>query len=248
MSKFRVFGFIPARMGSTRLPGKALIKIFKNTLTEEVYLNSLKFKKWSSLTVAICDNEIKNFLKRKNIPYIMTSKSHKRCLDRVCEAVEKNKKIKNNDIVVCIQGDEVMINSNMIKKLIEPFKNKYCNSTILTMKINEYSEYKDKNVVKLILNNRNQVLIGSRSTLPYMKKFKKGIAKKIIGIYAFRLQSLLKFKNTSQTFLEKIESCDTNRICETTGDLYAVEYPYKEIVAIDTMKDLRKVRKILKKK
>ena len=58
----------------------------------------------------------------------------------------------------------------------------------------------------------------------------------------------MKFKNTSQTFLEKVESCDTNRICETTQDMYAVNYPFKNIIAIDTMKDLIKVRNIFRKK
>lgn len=243
----RLFGFIPTRMGSTRLPGKALMKIGKNTLVEEVYKKSNRFNNWFELSVAICDEEVKNLLIEKKIPFILTSKSHKRCLDRVCEAVLKNKRIKKNDIIVCIQGDEVMVTANMIKKLVIPFKKKNCNSTILSMKINHYSEYKDKNVVKLISNNEKKVLIGSRSKLPYMKKFKKGVAKKIIGIYAFRFKSLMKFKNTRQTFLEKIESCDTNRICESSGDLYEVEYPYKEIIAIDTIKDLKKVRKIYKK-
>ena len=155
--------------------------------------------------------------------------------------------IKKNDIVVCIQGDEVMVTADMIKRLVKPFKDINCNSTILSMKINEYSEYVDENVVKLISNNQKKILIGSRASLPYMKKFKKGIAKKIIGIYAFRIKSLLKFKNTKETFLEKIESCDTNRICETTGDMYEVEYPYRKMIAIDTIKDLKMVKKLFKK-
>ncbi len=243
----RIFGYIPSRMGSTRLPGKALKKINKKTLTEHVYSNMLRFKKWNSLEVAICDQEIKDLLISKKIPYVMTSKNHVRCLDRVCEAVQKNKRISKKDIIVCIQGDEIMVSANMIKKLLIPFNNPKCNSTILTMKIKEISEYKDKNVVKIITNNNGKVLIGSRSQLPHMSKFRKGIAKKIIGVYAFRLRALTKFKNTKQTYLEKIESCDTNRICETTSDMYAVDYPYKKIIAIDTIQDLKKVRNIFSK-
>ena len=244
----RIFGFIPSRMGSKRLPGKALKKIGKNTLTEEVFIKSKKFKKWNELAIAICDLEIKKLLLKKKIPFVMTSKSHIRCLDRVCEAATKNKKIKKNDIVVCIQGDEVMVTADMIKKLVAPFKYKQCNSTILSMKINNINEYKDKNVVKLISDNKKKVLIGSRSPIPYMKTFKKGVAKKIIGIYAFRFESLIKFKNTNQTFLEKVESCDTNRICESSGDLYEVEYPFRKIIAIDTKNDLIKVRQIYRNK
>ena len=80
----KIFGYIPSRMGSKRLPGKALKKIGKNTLTEQVYLNVLKFKKWNSLEVAICDKEIKDLLTTNKIPFVMTSKKHTRCLDRVC--------------------------------------------------------------------------------------------------------------------------------------------------------------------
>ena len=56
-------------MGSKRLPGKALKKIGKNTLTEQVYLNVLKFKKWNSLEVATCDKEIKYLLKKKKYSF-----------------------------------------------------------------------------------------------------------------------------------------------------------------------------------
>jgi len=243
----KIFGYIPSRMGSKRLPGKALKKIGKNTLTEQVYLNVLKFKKWNSLEVATCDKEIKDLLTKKNIPFVMTSKKHTRCLDRVCEAVIKNKKINEKDIIVCIQGDEIMVSASMINKLTLPFKNPNCNSTILTMKINDLYEYQDRNVVKIITNKEGKALIGSRSSLPFMSKFKKGVAKKIIGVYAFRFKALMQFKNTSQTFLEKIESCDTNRVCETTQDMYAVNYPFKKIIAIDTIKDLKKVRNIFRK-
>ena len=89
----------------------------------------------------------------------MTSKKHTRCLDRVCEAVLKNKKIEEKDIVVCIQGDEIMVSANMINKLILPFKNPNCNSTILTMKINNINEYKDRNVVKIITNKKEKLLL-----------------------------------------------------------------------------------------
>ena len=89
----------------------------------------------------------------------------------------------------------------------------------------------------------------SRSPVPYCKKFNQKIgAKRIYGIFAFRYDFLKKFNSTSESFLEKIESCDTNRICESTGDLYEVEYPHQEIIAIDTIKDLKRVRNIYKKK
>ena len=74
-----IFGIIPARMAASRFPGKPLKKICDVTMIEHVYRRACMFKKWKNLLIATCDNEIKNFLKKK-FPVIMTSKKHKRCL------------------------------------------------------------------------------------------------------------------------------------------------------------------------
>ena len=74
-------------------------------------------KKWENLFLTTCDNEIKKFCLSKNIPVVMTSKKHKRCLDRVYEAASKIKGIKNSDIIVCVQGDEPMMHTNMIENV-----------------------------------------------------------------------------------------------------------------------------------
>ena len=102
--------------------------------------NYLKIGKIYFLTTP--DNEIKKFCYSKKIPVIMTSKRHKRCLDRVYEAASKVKVIKNNDIIICVQGDEPMMKTEMIKNVLKPiYKNKKINATVLAMDIIDEKQF-----------------------------------------------------------------------------------------------------------
>ena len=87
-------GIIPVRMAASRFPGKPLKKILNMTMLEHVYYRALIFKNWKKLIVATCDNEIIDFCQRRNIPSVITSNKHTRCLDRVYEAASKIKGIK----------------------------------------------------------------------------------------------------------------------------------------------------------
>ena len=136
-----------------------------------VYERSLCFKDWHHLTFAICDNEIAKYLKRNNIPFVWTSKKHERCLDRVSEAASKIKKINIsvNDLIICIQGDEPMLNPDMFKKIVNFHKLHKVNSTVLCMKIVDKKQYKDLNVVKVV-NDCNKKFISIKKTNPFCKK------------------------------------------------------------------------------
>jgi len=248
----KIYGFIPARMASSRLPGKPLKFIHGKPMLEHVYERSNMFKKWENLSVATCDEEIKNFCKIKGYDYVMTSKKHKRCLDRVFEAAKKNyKKILDRDIVVCIQGDEPMLHPNMIKSVIKPLKrNNKIKATVLTMDINDLNQFKNPNIVKVVNNKNGEILYCSRSPIPHCKKFSKKIgAKRIYGIFAFKYYFLKHFFNLKSSIHEIIESCDQNRICDNGGGMFVAPYKYIPSFSIDTLSDLRLVRKkILKDK
>ena len=84
----------------------------------------------------------------KNYNFVMTSKKHKECTDRVYEAVKKDcKKIKNNDVVICIQGDEPMLHPNMIESVVKSLKkNKKAGMTILGMEIVSNSQFISNNM------------------------------------------------------------------------------------------------------
>jgi 3-deoxy-manno-octulosonate cytidylyltransferase (CMP-KDO synthetase) len=247
--KDRIFGFIPARMAATRFPNKPLKKILGIPMIEHIYERSKLFKNWKNLFLTTCDKEIKNFCSTKNIPVIMTSKKHKRCLDRVYEAASKIKGIKDRDIVVCVQGDEPMMKTEMIENVLKPiYKNKKINATVLAMDIIDERQFRDINAVKIIHKISGEVLYTSRAPIPHTKNFtKKTKAKRIYGIFAFRWHSLKKFYFTKPSFLEISESCDSNRICDNHGGQFIAKQKYEDSFSVDTEKDLKKVEKYLKK-
>lgn len=245
---FKIFGFIPARMKASRFPGKPLKKILGIPMIEHVYERSKLFKNWEKLILTTCDKEIENFCRKKKIPVIMTSKKHKRCLDRVYEAASKLKNVKDNDIIVCVQGDEPMMHTNMIDNVLKPIlRNNKIKSTVLAMDIVDEAQFKDKNAVKIIHKKSGEVLYTSRAPVPYTENFSEKIkAKRIYGIFAFKWKLLKKFYFTKPSFLEVIEGCDSNRICDNYGGQFIARQKYAESFSVDTKNDLKKVKKYFK--
>ena len=84
----KIIGVIPARMEASRFPGKPLYKIHNRTMVEHVYLRAKMFEQWDNLVLATCNEEIKSFANKHEIPVIMTGSHHTRALDRVAEAVQ----------------------------------------------------------------------------------------------------------------------------------------------------------------
>ena len=238
-SKNKIIGIIPVRMKASRFPGKPLKKIINFTMLEHVYFRSKFFKSWTKLIVATCDKEIFEFCKIRKIPCIMTSNKHTRCLDRVHEAANKIKfKLKNNDVIVCVQGDEPMLTSDMIKKTIEPiYQKKRALGSVLAMDIIHKKQFMNKDIVKIIHDLDGQVLYTSRAPVPYCKKFSKKIkAKRVGGIFAFKWSFLKKFN----------EACDSNRICDNGGGQFIARYPFRPYFSVDSPRDLKVVIKHMK--
>ena len=247
----KAIGIIPARMSASRFYGKPLHPILGMPMLEHVFIRAKMYKKWRDLVVATCDKEIKRFCERKGFPVVMTSSSHRRALDRVAEAANKlSCQISNNNLVVCVQGDEPMLEPGMISKLIVPFKKKKSiASTVLAMHITEESIWRNPDTVKIIHDQNNKVLYTSRSPIPYCKeKFsKKLFARRIYGIFAFKKKYLDIFVNSKETRLEKIESCDSNRILDLSFDQHISPFPSRKSFSVDSPSDIKLVEKYMKR-
>jgi 3-deoxy-manno-octulosonate cytidylyltransferase (CMP-KDO synthetase) len=242
----KVIGIIPARMAASRFPGKPLKLIKGKPMIEHVFERAKMYKKWSMLSLATCDKEIKKFAKIKNYNCVMTSKKHTRCLDRVFEASNKlNEKPNNNDIIVCVQGDEPLLHPKMIESVVDPLlKNKKILSTVLAMDIIHYSQFINPNIVKIVHDLKGEVLFTSRSPIPYSKKLSRKMnAKRVGGIFAFRYFFLKRYFNLKPSPLEINEACDINRICDNGGGLYIASVKYRPYFSVDTIVDLRLVNK-----
>lgn len=243
----KIIGIVPARMAASRFPGKPLYPIHGRPMVEHVYLRARMYSGWDKLVLATCDREIEQFSKEKGIPVIMTGSHHTRALDRVAEAVERlDETIADNDVVVCVQGDEPMMRPDMIDTVVSPLRaDPSIPCTVLAMHITEESIWLNPDTVKIIHNEAGEVLYTSRAPLPYCKgKFTPAhMARRIYGIFAFRWQYLKAFTAQAETRLERLEACDSNRILDMSFRQYIAPYPYIESFSVDSPSDIDLVEK-----
>jgi 3-deoxy-manno-octulosonate cytidylyltransferase (CMP-KDO synthetase) len=243
----KIIGVVPARMAASRFPGKPLFKIHGKAMIEHVFLRANLFKSWDQLVVATCDKEIKDFCDTKNFPVVMTGDHHTRALDRVAEAVVNlSETVNENDIVVCVQGDEPMMRPDMMDAVVAPLlENKSIPCTVLAMHITDEKLWLNPDTVKIVHNADGEVLYTSRAPVPYAKGgFSNELeARRIYGILAFRWRYLKEFTTSAETRLEILEACDSNRILDLPFAQYVAPYPSIESFSVDSPSDLELVKK-----
>ena len=245
-----IIGIIPARMASTRFPGKPLAKITGKPMIDHVYFRSKAAIILNDVYVATCDKEIEEYCARNNMKVVMTRDTHQRASDRTAEAVSKIEKSteKKADIVVMIQGDEPMLRPEMIDLAIRPMlEDKSILVTNLMAKLNSREESQDPNEIKVVVDKDNFALYFSREPIPSDKKWAKDIsAYKQVCIIPFRGDFLTEFNELTSFPLEIVESIDMLRVLENGYKVKMVYSPY-ETYSVDTAEDLRRVEKIMKK-
>ena len=243
-----VLALIPARMGSSRFPGKPMAALHGKPMIQHVYEKVKKNKLITEVVVATCDKKIFDFIKSIGGKVVMTSIKHKRASDRCYEALknlEKKNKIKY-DIVVMVQGDEPMVHPNMINDAVKPMiKNLKINIVNLISNIKNNSDYINPNFIKVVYDKDYNALYFSRSPIPNTKFNKKVKIKKQVCIIPFRRDFLIKYNKMQPTTLEKLESIDMLRVLENGYKVKLFKTKYFSH-AVDTKSDLRKVEKYLR--
>ena len=118
----KIIGIVPARMASSRFPGKPLHPILGHTLVEHCFLRARFFGRWDGLFLATCDEEIREFGESRGIPVLMPADTHTRALDRVAEGAAKcGIDIAEDDVVINVQADEPLLGPDVIEAVIKPF-------------------------------------------------------------------------------------------------------------------------------
>jgi 3-deoxy-manno-octulosonate cytidylyltransferase (CMP-KDO synthetase) len=243
-----VYGIVPARMGSSRFPGKPLYPICGRPMLEHVFHRAARYDGWTDLTVATCDTEIADYAATKNFPFVMTSDQHVRCLDRVAEAINKRAtQAGENDIIVCVQGDEPMLHPDMIAAVVDPIKNNAdVNCTMLAMPIRDEKLFYNPDIVKIIHDINGDILYTSRSPVPYCNVFAPEIgAKRVSGIFAFRWHFLKTFTALPESPLELQEACDSNRIMDNGFKQRMALVPYQPYFSVDSPPDIALVEQFM---
>ncbi len=238
----KIFGLVPARMAASRFPGKPLYPILGRPMVEHVYCRARQYLGWDELAIATCDKEIGDFAASKGFPVIMTGAHHTRALDRVAEAATKlSTAVADEDIIVCVQGDEPMMAPDMIDAAIAPLlANPDVPGTILAMAIAEEAIWRNPDTVKIIHNDKGEVLYTSRSPVPYCKgEYSEALgARRIYGIFGFRWKYLRAFTRHPETRLERLEACDSNRILDMNFRQHIAPYQFIQSYSVDSPQDI----------
>lgn len=245
----RITGIIPARMGSSRFPGKPLADISGKAMIEHVYRRSKMADLLNDLYIATPDKEIEDHCALNGMNVVMTSPAHERATDRTAEAALKieEKTKKKIDIVILIQGDEPLVYPEMIDLAVEPLiKDENILTSNLMSPLKSAAESEDPNEVKVVVDKESFALYFSREPIPSSKKGGKDFSvMKQVCIMPFRRDFLLKYNSLEQTPLEKIESVDTLRCLENGFKVKMVPCDFNTY-SVDTPADLQKVRELMK--
>jgi len=247
-SEIRSVAIIPARMGSSRFPGKPMEKICGIPMIGHCYQRTKMSTSLSATYVATCDEEIFDYIESIGGDAIMTSPDHERASDRAAEAIKliEIDTGEEVDIVVMVQGDEPMVNSSMIDKSLFPFRDSSVQVVNLMAKIETLEEFEDPNEVKVVVDNHSNAIYFSREAIPSRKKGSEEVPMlKQVCIIPFRKDYLLKFNSMEETQLEIIESVDMMRIIEN-GEKVRMVMIDDISFSVDTAEDLKKVQQEMK--
>ena len=239
-----VIGIIPARMGSSRFPGKPLALIHDIPMIGHVYARSKMCSMLSEVYVATCDQEIADYVTSIHGKVILTSPDHERASDRTAEAMMKIERENGQkiDIVVMIQGDEPMLYPTMISEAVDPLVHDttICVSNLMSPILTR-EEHDDPNEVKVVVDQNNFALYFSREPIPSWKKASSAVRMlKQVCIIPFTRDFLLQFNALAQTPLEIAESVDMLRVLEKGYKIKMILTSY-ETYSVDTEEDLKKV-------
>jgi 3-deoxy-manno-octulosonate cytidylyltransferase (CMP-KDO synthetase) len=242
----KCYGIIPARFDSTRFPGKPLADILGKPMFWHVYHQASKCPDLTQVILATDNDDIYNAANKLDVPVVMTRKDHASGTDRVLEAARQIS-AQPDEIVVNIQGDEPLLESEMLTSLLSPFSNPNVSVTTLASEI-DLTDAKNPDRVKVIFAKNGNALLFSRALIPFPRnndpKHKWYVH---IGLYAFRMNTLETFVSLGPSQLETIEQLEQLRLLEHNIPIQVVTTYYNGI-GVDRPEDLEKVREILSKK
>ena len=231
---------IPARFASTRLPGKPLADIAGKPMIQRVYERALQAKRPDQVLVATDDDRVMAAIEGCGGKAMMTRADHPTGTDRLAEVAAAYPDI---DVIINVQGDEPLIEPDVIDDLAAAFDEdpELKMATVMTP-IGE-EEKNNPNNVKVVTDKKGYALYFSRSLLPY-PRVETGIETfKHIGIYAYKRDFVMEYAKMEPTMLEKTESLEQLRVLENGYRIRVIRTESK-FVGVDTAEDLEKVNEI----
>lgn len=238
---------IPARIASSRLPGKMLKKLGEKPVIQHVIERVKLVKNVNEICVVTDSQEIVNLAESLNVKGYLTSPECRSGTERIVSVLDKM----HGDWIFNIQGDEPFVDPKLIEALIEETNS--IDADILTpvYALKTMDDVNNPNIVKVVLNNKNEALYFSRSPIPYARDVAPGnwLSKSKywghLGIYGYRREVLETYDSLDNSYLETTESLEQLKFL-SNGYRIATYEAAGRSVAIDTLEDLMKAEEILK--
>lgn len=242
MGKASVLGVIPARMASTRFPGKPLALIAGRPMIWHIWKRSLLSGVLDTLVIATCDDAVRQAAEAFGACVVMTSDRHTRANDRVAEAAGRFPA----DIVLNIQGDEPLVHPQLIRDVVEQFAGRpdvQCVNPIAP--IEDPADLESPNTVKVVCDRSGRVLYFSRYPLPsdWIAPRTEPVYRQV-PILAFRRQFLFDLAGLAEGALEQQESVDLLRPLEHGLAVHAFRTDF-QTVGVDVPGDVSRVESAL---
>ena len=249
---------IPARYASTRFPGKPLALLKGIPVIQHVYQNSMNSRLADDVVVATDSETIFEKVLSFGGKAVMTAGDHASGTDRIAEVARSL----TYDIIVNVQGDEPLIQPEMIDDVISVLDDPRASIGTLAVRIKDRREIFDPNAVKVVFNREGFAFYFSRAPIPYYRDewkghgFDPGVRAegtsvlsgtdcyKHIGIYSYRRDVLAQLSALPPSRLELIEKLEQLRALEAGFGIRVKETIY-ETFGVDTPEDLERIEKCL---
>jgi len=249
-----IVAIIPARFASTRFPGKPLAEIGGKPMVQHVYERAATARRVDRVLVATDDERIAAAVRAFGGTAVLTAANHATGSDRIAEAAAGIEAA----IVVNVQGDEPMLDPAAIDAAVEPLLADPDLEIATLSSPLTLDELLSTSVVKVVTARNGRALYFSRSPIPFVRTgdasgpresaalaVARGLARKHVGLYAFRRAALARFVALPPSPLEQAESLEQLRALENGMSIGVVAVNGAEGVAVDTPEDLVRVRALL---
>jgi 3-deoxy-manno-octulosonate cytidylyltransferase (CMP-KDO synthetase) len=243
----RIVGVIPARMGSSRFPGKPLALLHGIPMLGHVYFRSRLNRRLAATYIATCDHAIWRYAMEIGAPCVMTSPSHDRASDRTAEAANAIDALSADpvDAVVMIQGDEPMVRPEMLDEALDPLEKEPAVQVVNLMAALDTNAAVDANEVKVVVARNGNALYFSRQAVPWHRGAGTVDTFKQVCIIPFRREFLTRFAALEPTALERAESIDMLRALEHGYSVRMARTAHRT-TSVDTPEDLARVEALMR--
>ncbi len=248
MTDFHVV--IPARYGSTRLPGKPLIPLAGIPMVQHVVACAQKSQA-KSVTVATDDVRILEAVKAFGGEVLLTSYAHESGTDRLQE-VAKRLNFADDDIVVNVQGDEPLIPASVIRQVATNLAvHKEASVATLFEPLSLRADIDNPNIVKVVVDQQGLGLYFSRAPIPFEREPNKGNELSApyyrhVGLYAYRVSLLHQFVQWPMGVLERAEKLEQLRVLENGHRIHLARACESFAGGVDTLEDVARVEQLLR--